>query len=93
LWYGLSVQPPRREAVPTTQHKVQVVSKRLTIRGFIVSDSNMGPKYAKEHQRIVQKCIADGSIKAKMSPTNGIDHAAEDLIGTLEGKIAKRWTE
>ena len=64
----------------------QVVSKRLTMRGFIIGDSDMGPKYAKEYQENMQKWIADGSIKTKTSVTNGIDHAAEGLIGMLEGK-------
>jgi len=76
---------PEEEQYPL-RNIMQVVSKRLTIRGFIVGDSNMGPKYAKEHQENVQKWIAEGSIKAKMSVTNGIDHAAEGLIGMLEGK-------
>jgi NADPH-dependent curcumin reductase CurA len=82
---------------------MQVVSKRLTIRGFIVSDSNMSPKYAKEHQENVQKWIADDSIKAKMSLTNGIGHAAEGLRRSVCWKariserlcllLSKRWTE
>lgn len=65
---------------------MQVVSKRITMRGFIVSDPDVGPKYAKEHQENVQKWIAEGSLKAKISVTKGIDHAAEGLIGMLEGK-------
>ena len=32
-----------------------VVSKRLKIQGFIVSDPDMGPAYAVEHQKNVQK--------------------------------------
>lgn len=65
---------------------MEVVSKRITMRGFIVGEPDMGPKYAKEHQENVQKWIADGSLKAKISVTKGIDHAAEGLIGMLEGK-------
>jgi NADPH-dependent curcumin reductase CurA len=65
---------------------MQVVAKRITMRGFIVGDPDIGPKYAKEHQENVQKWIADGSIKAEMSITKGIDYAAEGLIGMLEGK-------
>lgn len=65
---------------------MQVVAKRLTIRGFIVGDANMGPRYFKEHQENVQKWISEGKFKAVMSETNGIDNAAEGLIGMLAGK-------
>jgi len=68
------------------RNMMQFVAKRLKMQGFIVGDENMGPKHGKEHQKNVQKWIADGSFKAKMSVTEGIDHAAEGLIGMLEGK-------
>ncbi|KAF2169278.1 hypothetical protein M409DRAFT_64997 [Zasmidium cellare ATCC 36951] len=76
---------PPAEAYPI-RNLMQVVGKRLKMQGFIVSDSNMGPKYAKEHQENVQKWIAEGKFKAVMSETNGIDNAAEALIGMLAGK-------
>ncbi len=63
-----------------------VVSKRITMRGFIVGDADMGPVYAKEHMERVSKWLADGSFKAKTSITEGIDHAAEGFVGMLEGK-------
>jgi len=63
-----------------------VLSKRLTVRGFIVSDQDLGPRWTKEHQETVGAWIADGSFKDKSSVTDGIDHAAEGLIGMLEGK-------
>lgn len=34
---------------------VNVVAKRLKMQGFIILDSDMGPKYADEHQKNVQK--------------------------------------
>lgn len=46
----------------------------------------MGPVYAADHQKNVQKWIHDGSFKAQMSVTQGMDHAGEGLIGMLEGK-------
>jgi NADPH-dependent curcumin reductase CurA len=46
----------------------------------------MGPKYSAEHQRNVQKWIHDGSFKAEMSVTRGIDHAGEGLLGLFAGK-------
>jgi NADPH-dependent curcumin reductase CurA len=64
----------------------KVVSKRLTMRGFIVWDANMGPRYAKEHLEKVSKWLHEGTFKAKVSVTEGIDHAAEGFVGMLEGK-------
>jgi len=65
---------------------MNVVAKRLTIRGFIVGDENMGPKHAKEHQEKLQKWLADGTFKAKLSVTEGIDNAIDGFLGMLEGK-------
>ncbi|OBT48702.1 hypothetical protein VE00_00912 [Pseudogymnoascus sp. WSF 3629] len=63
-----------------------VVGKRLTIRGFFVFDEDMGPKYQEEHQKNMQKWIKDEEIKVKMTVTEGIENAAEGLVGMLEGK-------
>jgi len=65
---------------------VQFVGKRIKMQGFIVGDKNMGPKYSQEHQEKLQKWIADGSFKAQMSVTMGIDNAAEGFLGMLSGK-------
>lgn len=56
------------------------------MRGFIVSDPGFGDKYAKEHQERMQQWLAEGSVKAKLSETDGIDKAAEGFVGMLEGK-------
>ena len=64
----------------------QVVRKRLTIRGFIVSDKDMGPKYRAEQQKNMQKWIKNGEIKIKLSVTDGIDKSAEGLVGMLKGE-------
>ncbi|TVY40519.1 NADP-dependent oxidoreductase [Lachnellula occidentalis] len=63
-----------------------VVARRLAIRGFIVSDKDMGPKYAEEHQKNLQKWIKDGEITIKMSVTEGIENSAEGLVGMLKGE-------
>jgi len=65
---------------------IQVVGKRIKMQGFIVGDANMGPKYSKEHQEKLQKWIADGTFKVKMSTTEGMDSAIDGFIGMLEGK-------
>lgn len=78
-----STKPDERYGIPNL---MQVVGKRLTMRGFIVGDENMGPRYAKEHQERVGKWLADGSFKEKRHVTDGIDHAAEGFVGMLSGK-------
>lgn len=62
-----------------------MVGKRIRIRGFIVTDPGMGPKYREEHQKNVQRWIKDGEIKIQMEVTDGIDNAAEGLVGMLKG--------
>jgi NADPH-dependent curcumin reductase CurA len=63
-----------------------IVSKRLTMKGFIVYDKNMGPVYEKERDENVSKWLHEGSIKAKMSVTDGIDNGPEGFVGMLQGK-------
>nr|POE80087.1 nadp-dependent oxidoreductase red1 [Quercus suber] len=77
--------------LPPEQHYpirnlMQVVAKRLTIRGFIVNDPNMGPIHTEDHQKNVQQWLHDGSFKAELSVTEGIDNAAEGLLSLFSGK-------
>ncbi|KUI72198.1 Zinc-type alcohol dehydrogenase-like protein PB24D3.08c [Cytospora mali] len=75
---------------PSEQYGVKnltaVVTKRLTMEGFIVSDPKFGPVYAMEHQKNMQKWLSEGTFKAKLSVTEGIGKAAEGFVGLLEGK-------
>lgn len=77
-------------AKPGEQYPIRnlmsVVAKRLTIRGFIVGDENMGPRHAKEHQEKLQKWLSEGTFKAKISVTEGIDNAVDGFLGMLEGR-------
>lgn len=66
-----------------------MVGKRLKIQGFIVGDPNMGPKYAAEHQKNVQKWIHEGKFKAQQSVTDGIDNAIDGLLGMLKGEVSR----
>jgi NADPH-dependent curcumin reductase CurA len=65
---------------------MQIVSKRLTIRGFIVGDENMGPKYRTARDENIAKWLHEGTFKVKMSVTDGIDNAPEGFVGMLQGK-------
>jgi NADPH-dependent curcumin reductase CurA len=46
----------------------------------------MGPDYREDHQKNLQKWIKDGSFISKLSVTEGMDNAAEGLVGMLQGK-------
>jgi len=63
-----------------------MVSKRITFRGFIVSDADMGPKYYVERGKNISKWLSEGTFKAKMSITDGIDKGPEGFVGMLQGK-------
>jgi NADPH-dependent curcumin reductase CurA len=56
------------------------------MQGFLVFNHEFGPAYTEEHQRNVQKWLAEGSMAAKLSITEGIDNAPEGFIGMLQGK-------
>jgi NADPH-dependent curcumin reductase CurA len=82
----ISQYSAKPEEVYGVKNLMKVVSQRLTIRGFIVSDANMGPKYGKEHQQRVGAWLADGSFRFKTHVTKGIDNSVEGLLGMLSGK-------
>ncbi|KAL2365337.1 hypothetical protein RJZ56_001717 [Blastomyces dermatitidis] len=63
-----------------------VVSKRITMRGFIVGDKGMGDKWAKEHMETVSRWIKEGSFKPVIAETVGIDNAAAGLAGIFRGE-------
>lgn len=63
-----------------------IVSKRITIRGFIVGDPDMGPVYFQERNKNVSQWLADGTFKSKESVTEGIENGPEGFVGMLQGK-------
>ncbi|KAI1654155.1 NAD(P)-binding protein [Daldinia decipiens] len=63
----------------------QLIARLLTMQGFLVGQPEFGPAYFEEHQQQVQKWIAEGSFKAKLHVTEGIDKAAEGFVGLLKG--------
>ncbi|KIM95745.1 hypothetical protein OIDMADRAFT_133729 [Oidiodendron maius Zn] len=62
-----------------------IISKRLKMQGFIVSDKDFGERWDAEHQTNVQQWIKDGTIKAITSEVVGIENSAEGLIGLFQG--------
>ncbi|KAI1410285.1 NAD(P)-binding protein [Hypoxylon sp. FL1857] len=65
---------------------LEMFAKRLTMTGFLVTDEDFGPSYTKRHQENVQKWIAEGSFKAKLHVTRGLDHAGEGFLEIFQGK-------
>ncbi|KAI4194448.1 MAG: hypothetical protein LQ346_003676 [Caloplaca aetnensis] len=63
-----------------------VVWKRLKMQGFIVSDPEMGAKYAAEHQKNVAKWVSEDRFVTKESVTEGIDNAVHGFLGMLKGE-------
>lgn len=63
-----------------------VVAKRLRIRGFIVFDADMGPKYEQEWMKNMSQWIKNGEITVKMDVTDGIERSADGFVGMLEGR-------
>ncbi|KAI4868194.1 NAD(P)-binding protein [Hypoxylon rubiginosum] len=65
---------------------IQLISKLITMQGFLVGQPEFGGAYFEEHQKQVQKWIADGSFKSKFDVTEGIDKAAEGFVAMLKGE-------
>ncbi|KAL3422130.1 zinc-binding dehydrogenase [Phlyctema vagabunda] len=65
---------------------MQIVAKRLTIRGFIVSDADMGPVYYQERNERISKWLSEGTFQSKIHVVDGIDNGAEGFVGMLAGK-------
>ncbi|OHW98755.1 zinc-binding dehydrogenase [Colletotrichum incanum] len=65
---------------------MQLVAKQITMQGFLVGNPKFGRAYFKDHQEHLQEWLSEGSIKAKLAVTEGIDNAPDGLIGMLTGK-------
>ncbi|KAF6807783.1 menadione-induced protein-4 [Colletotrichum sojae] len=63
-----------------------VTVKRVTMAGYIVSDPNIGPKYAAEHMQNVSTWIAEGSFKSRSTIVDGIDNSADGFVGMFKGQ-------
>ena len=60
-----------------------VLSKRLTLQGFIVSDF---ADQSDAFQRDMQAWIGDGRIKYREDIVDGLENAPAALIGLLKGE-------
>lgn len=80
---GYNVPADQRYGVKNLYH---LFAKQILMQGFLVGQPGFGPAYGAEHQEKLQKWLADGSVKAKLHITEGIDHAAEGFVGMLKGE-------
>jgi hypothetical protein len=68
--------------VPGPANLAMAISKRLTLRGFIVTDhQDRMPAFAAE----MSGWLRDGKIRFDETVVDGIDHAVEAFLGVLQG--------
>lgn len=60
--------------------------KRLSVRGFVVSDKGFADTYARDHQARMQAWIKDGTIKTQTWEVQGIENAADGLLALFRGQ-------
>ena len=68
--------------VPGPRNMMMFVSKRLTLRGFIVTDHGDA---ASEFYRRAGAWLADGSLKYRETYVDGLDHAVDAFLGLHRG--------
>ena len=79
--YNMTELPPGPDRTPVLMRAI--LSKRLLLRGFIVSD------FASQHgefQREVGAWLRDGKIKYREDVVEGLENAPQAFIGLLKGK-------
>lgn len=76
--------PPEKQS--GVRGLLSLVTNQITMEGFLVTQPELGPAYAREHQERMQKWMADGSFRPKLHVTKGIDQAVEGFVGMLQGK-------
>jgi NADPH-dependent curcumin reductase len=79
--YNMTELPPGPDRTPVLMRAI--LSKRLLLRGFIVSD------FASQHgefQREVGAWLRDGRIKYREDVVEGLENAPRAFIGLLKGK-------
>ena len=67
------------------KHLMMIFLKRLTMKGFIVSDPQILEKYAVEHATNMMKWIFEESITTKEAVTYGMENATEAFLGMYRG--------
>ncbi|MBF9233317.1 NADP-dependent oxidoreductase [Microvirga alba] len=79
--YNAKELPPGPDRLPLLMSAV--LSRRLTLRGFIVRDF---ASQAQDFQREVSQWLREGKIKYREDVVEGLEKAPEAFIGLLKGK-------
>jgi len=79
---GAIAQYNESEPVPGPRNMMMIVSKRLTLRGFIVSDH---ADLAGEFYRRAGAWVAEGKLTARETVVEGLDHAVDAFVDLLRG--------
>jgi NADPH-dependent curcumin reductase CurA len=70
------------EPQPGPRNLPMLVQKRLTLRGFLVSDhGHLMPEFLRE----VPPAVADGRVQVRETVVEGLENAASAFIGLLRG--------
>jgi NADPH-dependent curcumin reductase CurA len=79
--YNATEPPPRPDRVPALL--MAILTKRLTFRGFIVSDfAAQFPQFLAD----MSAWLKEGRIKCREDVTAGLENAPRELIGLLKGE-------
>jgi NADPH-dependent curcumin reductase CurA len=79
---GMISQYNNTEPTPGPRNMPMIVSKRLVLRGFIVSDhSDLLPEFVRE----VSGWLQDGKIVVRETYVDGLENAPEAFLGLLRG--------
>lgn len=65
---------------------MKLIFKQVTMRGFLVSDPEIGYKHFQARNEKISKWLKDGSIQAKTHLTDGIDQGPQGFVGMLKGE-------
>ena len=76
-----SLPPEKQYGV---KNLTSIVGKRLTMRGFIVSDSDMGPKWSEEHQKNLTQWLRDRKFTAFDERDGGDGKGTTGIRGNAE---------
>jgi len=79
---GAIAQYNDAEPTPGPRNMMMIVSKRLTLRGFIVSDH---ADVASEFHRRAGAWVAEGRLTARETVVDGLDHAVDAFLDLLRG--------
>jgi NADPH-dependent curcumin reductase CurA len=79
---GAIAQYNDAEPTPGPRNMMMIVSKRLTLRGFIVSDH---ADAAAEFYQQAGAWVADGRLTSRETVVDGLDHAVDAFLDLLRG--------